>query len=83
MACLDGVDGKSKNFLVTMYGKKLNEHFFENNKLLWARGEIENDLSRSGTNSQRTYEVISNYILGSENEAVNGAKSFEFTHFTS
>ncbi len=47
----------------------------KNKTVVYLTGRIENDLSRSGSNSQRTYEVISNYILGSENEAVNGAKS--------
>ena len=46
----------------------------KNKTVVYATGRIENGPSLDQTNPNRIYEAVYNYILGSENEAVNGAK---------
>ena len=73
--CSFEIDGKTKNFLLTMYGKKLTTHYFENKKVVYINKKIGNSSSLDRSNPDRIYEDVSKYTIGQSNTDV---KSVEY-----
>ena len=69
--CCFEIDGESRNFLITMYGKRLNPFYFAKKELLFIAKRIENASSLDRPNPDRVYEAVSAYILGRKKLPVN------------